>query len=135
MSIIKTESFKILLASENLTFRNNLGSKLRVEGFDAEIVDGGFHLLHLIEKNHDYQMIIINEDMKDMSGQEIVQLIRVIKNKTDLPILFISKDDNEDEICQMVFSGANEYIIQSPTYKQIIDSVHRYFSNYKVNAA
>ena len=135
MSIIKTESFKILLASENLTFRNNLGSKLRVEGFDAEIVDGGFHLLHLIERNRDYQMIIINEDMKDMSGHEIIQLIRVIKNKTELPILFISKNDNDEEICHMVFSGANEYIIQSPTYKQIIDSVHRYFSQYRSNAA
>ncbi len=135
MSIIKTESFKILLASENLTFRNNLGSKLRVEGFDAEIVDGGFHLLHLIERHRDYQMIIINDDMKDMSGHEIIQLVRVFKNKTDLPILYISKNESEDEICHMVFAGANEYIIQSPTYKQIIDSVHRYFIQYKANAA
>lgn len=135
MSIIQTESFKILVASENLTFRNNLSTKLRFVNFDAEIVTGGFHLLHLIEKHRDYQMVIINEDMRDMPGNEIIALIRQTASKTDLPVLYISKNENEDEICNMIFLGANEYIIQSTNYKQVIDAVQKYFSLYRANAA
>ena len=135
MSIIQTESFKILVASENLTFRNNLSTKPRFVNFDAEIVTGGFHLLHLIEKHKDYQMVIINEDMRDMPGNEIVALIRQTASKTELPVLYISKNENEDEICNMVFLGANEYIIQSSNYKQVIDAVQKYFSIYRANAA
>lgn len=135
MSIIQTESFKILVASENLTFRNNLSTKLRFVNFDAEIVTGGFHLLHLIEKHRDYQMVIINEDMRDMPGNEIIALIRQTASKTELPVLYISKNENEDEICNMIFLGANEYIIQSTNYKQVIDAVQKYFSLYRANAA
>ena len=135
MNTIKTGNFKILLASENLPFKNNLGSKLRLEGFDAEIVEGGFHLIHLLERFGDYQMIIINGDLKDMSGLETIQLIRILKSKIDLPIIYVAKNGNKDEVYHLAISGANEYIILNPNYKQIIDSVHKHLSQLKTTAA
>ena len=48
--IIKAPTFKICILSENTTFRNILASKLRLENFDVEFSDGGFHILHLLEK-------------------------------------------------------------------------------------
>lgn len=127
MSVIKEPSFKILVASEDLNFRNNLAAKLRMDKFEVELAIGGFHLLHLLETNNDYSLIIINENMKDMPGFEAISLIRITKTKKELPILYVSKNDSEDEVCDLVFMGANEYIVQSTNYSPIIERAKKYY--------
>ena len=135
MSIIKTESFKILIATEAFNFRNILASKLRLDNFEVEFATSGFHLLHLLERLKDIDMLILNEDMHDMSAHEIIGLVRLSKSKTELPILFISKNSDEAEICNLVFNGANEYIVQSPNFRPILERAHKYLHLLKGNAA
>ena len=135
MSVIKLDNFKVLIASEAVSFRNNLAAKLRMESFEVENVTGGFHLLHILEKFSDYKMIIINEDMFDMSAQEMIALIRLTKSKQELPILFISKDNDEDVIYELVLTGANEYIVQTPNFIPILERAHKYHNLFKSNAA
>lgn len=134
-SVIKHDNFKVLISSETINFRNILAGKLRLEGFEVEFATGGFHMLHILEKFTDYKMVIINEDMHDMSAQEMIGLIRLAKSKQELPILFISKNNSEEDICDMVFTGANEYIVQSPNFNPILERAHKYLQILKVNAA
>lgn len=125
--IIKAPTFKICILSENINFRNILAGKLRMENFDVEFADGGFHLLHLLERHRgDYQMIIFNEDMKDMPAFEIITMVRQAKSKAELPILFISKNNDEEEVCDMIINGANEYLIQNSNYKPIVECAQKY---------
>lgn len=131
MQIIDEKSFKILLVTENQTFRNNLGAKLRFEGFNVELSTGGFHTIHLIERHDDFNLIIIHENMLDMSAYEMISLIRNIKTKAELPIIFISKAMEEEEICDMVLIGANDYIAQSTNFVPIIDRARKYFQTLK----
>lgn len=136
MSIIKTDAFKIIIATEAIPFRNNLASKLRVDNFEVEFATGGFHMLHLIENMRDQlNMIIINEDMHDMSAQEMIGLVRLAKSKSELPILFISKNNDEAEIRELVLTGANEYVVQTPNFNPILERAHKYLQILKVNAA
>ncbi len=136
MTIIKAQTFKILIASENMNFRNILAGKLRMfESFEVEFATGGFHLLHLMENKRDYNLVICNEDMLDMSAQEIISLVRLSKTKTELPILFISKTNDEEEICDMIFLGANDYIVQTTNFQPILERAQKYLNQMKVNAA
>lgn len=129
---MKTEKdYKILVADENQTFRNNLAGRLRVLGYTVEFANGGFHLLHLLEKWQDYQLIIIHEDMLDMPALEIMSLIRITKSKAELPLIFISKDSKNQEIMDTIKAGANDYIVKSTNLKPIIDKVAKYFSVYQ----
>lgn len=134
-SVIKHDNFKVLISSETINFRNILAGKLRLEGFEVEFATGGFHMLHILEKFTDYKMVIINEDMHDMSAQEMIGLIRLAKSKQELPILFISRNNSEEDICDMVFTGANEYIVQSPNFNPILERAHKYLQILKANAA
>lgn len=136
MSIIKTGAFKIIIATETITFRNNLASKLRLDNFEVEFAIGGFHLLHLLENSKEQlNMVIINEDMHDMSAQEMIGLVRLARSKSELPILFISKNSDEAEIREMVFTGANEYVVQTANFNPILERAHKYLHIFKVNAA
>jgi len=131
MQIIDEQSFKIILATENQNYRNNLGAKLRFEGFHVELATGGFHTIHLLERFADVNLLIIHENMHDMSAFEIISLARNIRNKTDFPIIFISKDRNEEEVCEIIFVGANDYIVQSTNFGPITDRVRKYFQTLK----
>jgi DNA-binding response OmpR family regulator len=139
MTIIKGQSFKICILSADKSFKNILAEQLRIENFDVEFADGGFHLLHLIEclkhDGDDYNLIICNEDMNDMPSFEVIDLIRQTKSKTELPILFISKSDNEEAICDMILNGANEYVVQTDNYKPIIDRAQKYSLIHKKKTA
>ncbi len=136
MTIFKTPAFKVLIVSENINFRNILAGKLRTQdNFEVEFATGGFHLLHLLEKHKDINLIICNEDMADMPAHEIITMIRLIKTKAELPILFISKNGDEEEICDLIFLGANDYIVQTANYRPIIERAQKYLHQIKSNAA
>ncbi len=135
MAIIKGFTFKVLILSENVSFRNILASKLRLDNFDVEFISGGFHLLNYLEKNRDVDMLIFNEDMPDMSAAEAISMVRMSKTKSEMPILFISKNSDEEEICDMIFNGANEYVVQTENFKPILERAHKYMSLIKQNAA
>lgn len=93
-------------------------------------------MLHLMEHmKEQLNMIIIHEDMHDMSAQEMIGLVRLGKSKSELPILFISKNSDAAEIREMVFTGANEYVVQTTNFNPILERAHKYLQILKVNAA
>jgi DNA-binding response OmpR family regulator len=128
MTVFKEKNFKIILVDENVQFRNTLASRLRMTGFHVEFASGGFHLIYLLEKYGNYNLIIVHENMVDMPAEEMVQLIRLHKTKAELPILFISANSNEEDIFEMVSIGANEFIITPNTPQPIVERTLKYFS-------
>lgn len=128
MQAYEEKYFKIIIVAENIQFRNTLASRLRMLGFHVEFANGGFHLLHSLEKHWDFNLIIIHESMNDMPAEEMISLVRIHKNKTELPILFISAENNEEEVCEMVLNGANEYIVQPKTPQPIVERAQKYFT-------
>ncbi|MDO9184034.1 MAG: response regulator [Bacteriovorax sp.] len=128
MEISSGTNFKILIADENIIFRNNLATSLRLQRFVVEYVTGGFHLMHVLEKDRDCSLIIIHEDMHDMPAAEIILLVRTIFKKPELPILFISKYNDEERICDMIFNGANEYIVKTDNFQAIVERAKKYLA-------
>lgn len=132
---LSEKNFKILILSESVNFRQTLATKLRLEGFFVEILQGGFHLLHIMEVQRSIDMIILHEDMHDMSSYETISMVRNMKSKTELPILFVSKTRDEEEIYGLVLAGANEYIVHAANFQQILERTHKYFNQKKPAAA
>ncbi len=111
----------------NITYRNNLASKLRIDGYAVEFANGGFHLLHTLEVEKNFNLIIVHENMSDMSAMEMILLIRTTKEKNELPIFFISNRGNEQEIEEMISNGANEYFVKGVNFQPVTDRVAKYF--------
>ncbi len=125
---IEEKKFKILIADENIHFRDTLASRLRLQGFTVEFSEGGFHLLHQIEKISDICLIIMHENMHDMPAKEIISLIRTNKPKSALPIVFVSKSSNEEDIREVILTGANEYMVKNPNFQPIVERAQKYFN-------
>ena len=125
---INAKEFTILLATENVTFRNNLATSLRMQGYKVELANGGFHLLHVLEFTDNIDLVILHENMHDMSAYEIVSLIRVNKTKEELPVVFISRSKKVEEIDEMLSIETNEFIEQTPAFQPIIIAAKKYCS-------
>ncbi len=129
--MIKANEYKIFILSENIQYRNILASKLRIEGYNVEFAYGGFHMLSIMERVRDLNMIICHENMKDMSAEEIIALARLNRTKAELPIIFISKEKNEELVCDMILNGASEFILQSYNMLPAIERVRKYHATFK----
>jgi PleD family two-component response regulator len=124
---LKADEFKILILSENVQYRNTLASKLRIEGFTVEFAFGGFHFLHLIERYRgEFNMVICHENMIDMSADEIISMCRLTKAKSELPIVYISKDNDEEAVCDIILQGANEFVLHSNNMLPVIERARKY---------
>lgn len=124
----KDKKFNIILATQSATLRSNLAIALRMQGYTVELVQGGFHLLHLLENSQTpkIDLVIINGELEDMPGFEVVSLIRTTKDKTELPILFVCKQDSEEAINDMISIGANDYIVQTSAMGSVINAAKKY---------
>jgi len=125
---MEERNFKILIAGENIQFRDTLAARLRVLGFSVDLVTGGFHLIHSVEVKQDFNLVIIHENMNDMPAEEMISLIRLNKKKSELPILFISNKNDEEEVYDLVIKGANEYMVKTPNFQHIVDRANKYFN-------
>lgn len=133
--VITSPAFKVIIISENSNFRNNLASKLRLENYDVELATGGFHLLHLLEKDTHSTIIVCNGDMSDMPAIEMISLARIGKTKSTLPIIFVSKEVPDQEISELVYDGTIDHIAQSTNFNPIVERAQKYFQQMKANAA
>ena len=123
----------LLLVDENPTRRNNLSSRLRMLGYGIEICSSGFQAIHLLEEtllnkesNKNYRLILVLDDSEDMSGREIMLLMReLVKDKAKLPILIGHPDDDPENILKIIKEGANDYIVDVKNDGKIITKIKK----------
>lgn len=121
----------VLIIDQNPTRRNNLSSRLRMMGYSTELSSSGFHSISLLEEAQKqkkfYRLILIVGEAEDMPGREILLLMRAINtSKTALPILYVNKDKDPDEILNVIKDGANDYIVESHNDSQIVTKVKKF---------
>ena len=121
----------VLIIDQNPNRRNNLSSRLRMMGYSTELSSSGFHSISLLEEAQKqkkfYRLILIVGEAEDMPGREILLLMRAINtSKTALPILYVNKDKDPDEILNVIKDGANDYIVESHNDSQIVTKVKKF---------
>lgn len=119
----------ILIADDNITRRNNMSSRLRLQGYETELSTGGFHAIHLLEQAKKngfcYRVFMIVQDMFDMAGKEILFLARDIETREKMPVLFIAETNDAEEVLELMQAGANEYLAEVDNFKSTLDKVKK----------
>lgn len=86
----------ILIVDDNQQRKMALSSRLRMQGYTIDIATGGFHSIHLLEKNH-YNLVLIIDDMEDMAAHETIGLIRACKGSSQTPVIVLRSSGQELE--------------------------------------
>lgn len=132
----KEQDFNIVIVDENATYRNQLASRLRMMGFYIEFATGGFHLMHILEKEgKNFHLVIVHNNMSDMSAYEMTGLIRTFKSKSELPILFISRSVSPEDLKELVTFGINDFYQKTNEQHKIAEKVQKFFAARKTAIA
>lgn len=121
---------RILIVDDEESIREGLQTYLQFEGYDAESVSSAEEALR---KNiPSYNLILLDIMMDKMSGTELANHLKSNEQTKDIPIIFITAKDQNDEMVEGLRLGADDYIVKPFYIKNVlarIEAVLRRYSN------
>jgi len=105
-------NLRILVVDDSPTMRRILVNTVKKAGYDnvEEAVDGKDALAKLL--GGDYELLMTDWNMPNMSGLELVQAVRSEAKLKDIPILMVTTRNMKEDIVNAIKSGVNGYIVK-----------------------
>jgi CheY-like chemotaxis protein len=95
---------------------------LTAKGYEIDTCSNGNDTLDLVKQNL-YDLIFLDENMPGLSGIETLRLIRRIR--TDIPVIMITKSEEEELMEAAIGSEIADYLIKPVKPKQILLTIKK----------
>ena len=100
------EQYKVLIAEDEKGLRDILSKFLEKKGFEVDLVGDGDSACRAVDGKL-YDIIVLDIMMPGKNGKEVCAYIR---QKYDVPVIFLTALDSEQDIVDGYEIGADEYI-------------------------
>lgn len=126
---------RVLIVDDEETLCEVLKLNLENEGYDVDIAFSAEQALsyNLCE----YSLILLDIMMGDISGIKMAKMLKSDVATADIPIIFCTARDSEDDMVMGLNLGADDYIMKPYTIRNVmarIKSVLRRTSSHKIAA-
>ncbi len=102
---------RVLLVEDAPFLRYAFGRLLRLHGFDVKEVNDGREALASVEDFHP-QLVLTDLMMPVMDGVELIRRLRELPETSEIPIVAITADGNEQTERQAREAGAVDFIMK-----------------------
>ncbi len=117
----------ILLIEDNESILKGLVYSLEQERFKVTTAMTIKDSKNLLESNNIYNLIILDISLPDGSGFD---LCKYIKSNYNIPIIFLTAKDEEQDVVQGFDLGADDYIIKPFRTRELISRANNIFRRY-----
>ena len=117
---------KLLIAEDNLINQKVLKSLLSDSGIKLEIADDGQFALDILEKNNDFDIILMDAHMPRVDGFEASKIIRSNPNYEHIVIVALSGDSAPDDVKKMLDAGMQEHLEKPLKIEALYDILYAY---------
>ena len=127
---------RILIVDDEETLCEVLKLNLENEGYDVDIAFSAEQALTYDLKS--YSLILLDIMMGEISGIKMAKMLKADVDAADIPIIFCTARDTEDDMVMGLNLGADDYIMKPYTVRNVIarvKSVLRRTTTHKVAAA
>ncbi len=121
------EKAKVLIVDDEEDICEILQYNLSQAGFIAETAHSAEEALYKLKDN--YHIMLLDIMMDGISGLKLAQLLRE-EYRNDIPIIFISALDTEDDIIRGFNKGGDDYISKPFSVKEVVARVKAVLSRY-----
>ena len=124
---------RILIVDDEETLCEVLKLNLENEGYDVDIALSAEEALTYNLQT--YSLILLDIMMGDISGIKMAKMLKSDIATADIPIIFCTARDSEDDMVMGLNLGADDYIMKPYTIRNVIarvKSVLRRTSNHKI---
>ena len=118
---------RILLAEDDRVIRDITVMYLTKNGLQVDVTDNGNSACQLIEMNR-YDCIVLDIIMPGKDGREVCRLIR---NKYDVPVIFLTALGEEHDIIEGYEVGADEYVTKPFSAKVLLLKINALINRYR----
>ena len=109
----------VLVVEDDPSLVELLRYNLEREGFEVSVEnDGESGGLAIIER--DFDAVILDWMMPNMSGIDLVRQIRQLDQKRDTPVIMLTARGEEEDRVQGLESGADDYVVKPFSPKELI---------------
>ena len=125
---------RILIVDDEETLCEVLKLNLENEGYDVDIAFSAEQALTLDLKQ--YSLILLDIMMGEISGIKMAKMLKADVTTADIPIIFCTARDSEDDMIMGLNIGADDYIMKPYTVRNVIarvKSVLRRTNGHKAN--
>ena len=99
--------FKILILEDDYLFAQSLEDVLEDEGFDISLAYTAKEVLDLNYENN-YDLYLLDINVPDMSGIELLKLLRTSNDNT--PTIFLTSYKDKNTLKECFISGADDFL-------------------------
>ena len=127
---------RILIVDDEETLCEVLQLNLENEGYDVDIAFSAEEALSLDLKG--YSLILLDIMMGEISGIKMAKILKNDVATADIPIIFCTARDTEDDMIMGLNLGADDYIMKPYTIRNVVarvKSVLRRTASHKVGNA
>lgn len=112
---------RILIVDDEETLCEVLKLNLENEGYDVDIAFSAEQALTLDLKS--YSLILLDIMMGEISGIKMAKMMKADVTTADVPIIFCTARDTEDDMVMGLNIGADDYIVKPYTVRNVIARV------------
>ena len=112
---------RILIVDDEETLCEVLKLNLENEGYDVDIAFSAEQALTLDLKS--YSLVLLDIMMGEISGIKMAKMMKADVTTADVPIIFCTARDTEDDMVMGLNIGADDYIVKPYTVRNVIARV------------
>lgn len=117
------EGKKILLVDDDVRNVYALSSILELYGMKITFAENGLEGLELLEKNADYDLVLMDIMMPEMDGYEAIRRLRGIPKFVHLPVIALTAKAMKEDQVKCMEAGASDYIVKPVDPDQLISLI------------
>jgi len=121
------KDIKVLIVDDMATMRRIIKSLLEQLGFKNidEAEDGAIALEKLKKRNYD--LVITDWNMPNMTGLELVQEIRKDPQLKEIPVLMVTAEAKKENVIAAIKAGVNNYIVKPFTAETLKEKLEKIY--------
>ena len=113
---------KILIANRDMEMASIISHELMGEASEVITIGDGQKLLSKI-KSDDFQLLVMDFILPELSGSALLTEIRKIKNSHQLAILILSGPLQDSDVADAIEKGANDFLFMPYQRGQLVSRV------------
>ena len=123
----KTAENPILVVDDNPVIVKLLGAMLTRADYQVVQAESGHQALEILESVLP-DLILLDIDMPGLSGLETCRKIKEDPRTADIPVIFVTANDDKNDIVAGFSAGAQDYIIKPSTKEELLARVRTHLA-------
>lgn len=99
--------------------------KLLAGTYEFHAFTKGMRALKYLKEEDTPDLIILDIDMEGINGYEMLEMIRKKEELKDVPVIFLTSNNDREHVVKAINGGANDYAVKPINEEVFMDKVHK----------